>query len=256
MDVTAPDFVYDEFSPSVQLIDVAYRYPGSDKEIVKNINLEIKPGHVTAIVGPSGSGKSTLLDLILGVLVPTKGTIRINSLEPAEAIKRWPGSISYVPQVVNLTNASVVGNITRGFENGFFTDDQIQNAINFSQLSTFQNQGSAEISAELGFSGSRLSGGQRQRVGIAHAIITAPRLLVLDEATSALDGETEESIKQALQLIRGKVSILIVAHRLSTVRNADQVVYLRDGEIQALGSFEEVRAAVPDFDKQAQLMGL
>jgi ABC-type bacteriocin/lantibiotic exporter with double-glycine peptidase domain len=255
-DSAEPDFQYEGFNPIISLDKVTYSYPNSTTPVLNEITLEIKPGHVTAIVGPSGAGKSTLLDLILGIVSPTAGVVRISEHEPKDAITKWPGAISYVPQNVNLTGGSITDNITRGFRENFFTQNQIQDAINFAQLVNIQNSQTRDFNDDLGFSGARLSGGQRQRVGIAHAIVTRPRLLALDEATSALDGETEDSIKNALQQIRGEVSILIVAHRLSTVRNADQVIYLRDGRIEAVGTFEEVRNAVPDFDKQAQLMGL
>jgi ABC-type multidrug transport system fused ATPase/permease subunit len=251
-----PDFDYADFIPEVELTNLSYSYPGNSKSVIRNVTLRTSPGMVTAIVGPSGSGKSTLLDLILGILSPTSGTVKISSLTPQDAIKKWPGAISYVPQVVNLTDTSLFGNVTRGFDEEFFSKEQVQQAIEFAQLGNLSEELLLSGDGNLGFSGSRLSGGQRQRVGIAHAMVTNPRILVLDEATSALDGETEEAIKQSIDLIRGRTSILIVAHRLSTVRDADQVIYLRDGEIAASGTFEEVRKEIPDFDRQAELMGL
>lgn len=256
LDIPEPDFVYEDFIPKVELNNLSYSYPNSSKPVINNVSINTAPGMVTAIVGPSGAGKSTLLDLILGILSPSSGTVRISSLAPQEAIKKWPGAISYVPQVVNLTDSTLHGNITRGFDNNFFSYEQVQQAINFAQLGNLRMSDPHSENGNLGFSGSRLSGGQRQRVGIAHAMVTNPRILVLDEATSALDAETEEAIKHSLDLIRGRASILIVAHRLSTVRDADQVIYLRDGEVAASGTFEEVRRAIPDFDRQAELMGL
>jgi len=251
-----PDFDYADFIPEVELTNLSYSYPTNSKSVIRNVSLRTSPGMVTAIVGPSGSGKSTLLDLILGILSPTSGTVKISSLTPQDAIKKWPGAISYVPQVVNLTDTSLFGNVTRGFDEEFFSKHQVQQAIEFAQLGNLSEDLLLSGDGNLGFSGSRLSGGQRQRVGIAHAMVTNPRILVLDEATSALDGETEEAVKQSIDLIRGRTSILIVAHRLSTVRDADQVIYLRDGEIAASGTFEEVRKEIPDFDRQAELMGL
>lgn len=251
-----PDFKYADLIPEIELKGLSYAYPNSEKLVIQNLSFRTSPGMVTAIVGPSGAGKSTLLDLILGILTPSSGAVTISGLSPKEAIRRWPGAISYVPQVVNLTASSLEDNVTRGFKKSFFSAEQIEQALDFAQLGNLKQSHLHLKSDSLGFSGSRLSGGQRQRVGIAHAMITKPRVLVLDEATSALDGETEEGIKRSLDLIRGKASILIVAHRLSTVRDADQVIYLRDGKVAASGSFEEVRRAIPDFDRQAQLMGL
>lgn len=251
-----PDFKYADFTPQIELNNLSYSYPDSEKVVISGVSLIASPGMVTAIVGPSGAGKSTLLDLILGILSPTSGSVKIGSLSPQDAIKKWPGAISYVPQVVNLTDTSLEGNVTRGFDDHFFSAEQVDHALDFAQLGNIKQGFSDSMNESLGFSGSRLSGGQRQRLGIAHAMITNPRVLVLDEATSALDGETEEAIKRSLDLIRGKASILIVAHRLSTVRDADQVIYLKNGEVAASGTFEEVRKAIPDFDRQAELMGL
>jgi ATP-binding cassette, subfamily B, bacterial PglK len=251
-----PDFKYADFTPQIELNNLSYSYPDSEKVVISGVSLVTSPGMVTAIVGPSGAGKSTLLDLILGILSPTSGSVKIGSLSPQDAIKKWPGAISYVPQVVNLTDTSLEGNVTRGFDDHFFSAEQVDHALDFAQLGNIKQGFSDSMNESLGFSGSRLSGGQRQRLGIAHAMITNPRVLVLDEATSALDGETEEAIKRSLDLIRGKASILIVAHRLSTVRDADQVIYLKNGEVAASGTFEEVRKAIPDFDRQAELMGL
>ena len=251
-----PDFKYVDFIPEIELKLLSYAYPDSEKLVIQNVSLKTSPGMVTAIVGPSGSGKSTLLDLILGILTPTSGAVTISGMSPQEAIRRWPGAISYVPQAVNLTASSLEDNVTRGFNKEFFSAEQIEQALEFAQLGDLKRSLFHSNTDSSGLAGSRLSGGQRQRLGIAHAMITKPRVLVLDEATSALDGETEEGIKRSLDLIRGNASLLIVAHRLSTVRDADQVIYLRDGQVAASGSFEEVRKAMPDFDRQAQLMGL
>ena len=255
-DSSEPDFNYADFIPQIELSNLSYAYPNSGKFVISDVSLKTGLGMVTAIVGPSGAGKSTLLDLILGILSPTSGTITVGSLPPQEAIKKWPGAISYVPQEVNLTDTSLDANVTRGFNENFFSTEQVGEALDFAQLGEVRESLSQLTKENLGFSGSRLSGGQRQRVGIAHAMVTKPRVLVLDEATSALDGETEEAIKRSLDLIRGKASILIVAHRLSTVRDADQVIYLRDGKVAATGTFDEVRKAIPNFDRQAELLGL
>jgi ABC-type multidrug transport system fused ATPase/permease subunit len=136
------------------------------------------------------------------------------------------------------------------------TDELVLNAIKVAQLDNFVSELPFGIDTQVGERGSKLSGGQRQRLGIARAMFTAPKLLVLDEATSALDGETEASISKSIELMRGQITVILIAHRLSTVRNADQVVYMAEGHVKAVGKFDSVRNAVQDFDRQAKLMGL
>jgi ABC-type multidrug transport system fused ATPase/permease subunit len=218
--------------------------------------MHIKPGNFVAIVGPSGAGKTTLIDLLLGVLVPDAGTISISGVTPSEAVKKWRGAISYVPQDIALSNGTIRENVILGYPSISATDELVMAALRIAQLERFVRDSEAGLETFVGERGSRLSGGQRQRLGIARAMLTKPRLLVLDEATSSLDGETEADISLAINALRGSTTILMIAHRLSTVREADLVVYMEEGRIVSLGTFEEVRSAVPKFQIQAKLMGL
>ena len=143
-----------------------------------------------------------------------------------------------------------------GFSSEFVSDEMVWAALDIAQLSDFVKQLPDKLDTKVGERGTKISGGQRQRLGIARAMFTKPKLLVLDEATSSLDGQTESDISDAINILKGDVTVVMIAHRLSTVRHADMVVYLDQGKILAQGTFEEVRAQVPDFDKQAQLMGL
>lgn len=239
-----------EFDPTVELVDIGFGYPQSSKLAIENVNLILPKGQLVALVGPSGSGKSTLVDVILGLLEPSAGSVKISGIESARAIEKWPGQIGYVPQQVNLINDTVERNLELGFLPGSISLDLKIKALKEANLD------SLDLNYEVGENGSKLSGGQRQRLGIARALLFEPQLLILDEATSALDSETEFAISESLNNLKGKVTLLVVAHRLSTVKNADSVVYLDDGEIRAVGTFDEVRRLIPAFDSQAKLMGL
>jgi ABC-type multidrug transport system fused ATPase/permease subunit len=161
-----------------------------------------------------------------------------------------------VPQDVTISNGTIRSNITLGFPPNAGTYEMIWDAIKISQLQGYINGLPDGENTKVGDRGSSMSGGQRQRLGIARALFTKPKLLVLDEATSALDGETESNISTAIKSLKGDVTVVLIAHRLSTVREADQVIYLEEGKIISVGTFEEVRSAVPNFDRQASLMGL
>ncbi len=250
------DIVHEGFLADIELSEVTVTYPGSEQEAVDNVNLTIHEGQIVAIVGPSGAGKTTLIDLLMGVLTPDKGEVRISGKSPLEAISAWPGSIGYVPQDVMISNGSIRENIALGFPSEVATDELVWEALRIAQLDDFVRNLPDALDSEVGDRGTKISGGQRQRLGIARAMFTKPLLLVLDEATSSLDGETEANISGAIQRMKGNVTVMMIAHRLSTVRDADLVLYMDHGKLIGQGSFSEVRRLIPDFDHQAQLMGL
>ncbi len=244
------------FLPEIVLQDVSFCYPNKDEPAVKSVSLQIKQGQVIAVVGPSGAGKTTLIDLLLGIIQPSEGEILISGEKPLEAISKWPGAIGYVPQDVMISNGTFSDNVSLGFPKKNVSNTLIWGALEVAQLTTFVKSLPNQLETPVGDRGTKISGGQRQRLGIARAMFTNPKLLVLDEATSSLDGETESQISDAIQHMKGRRTVIMIAHRLSTVREADLVIYLEAGQIKASGTFEEVRSQVTNFDHQATLMGL
>lgn len=247
---------FDGFVPSVSVRSVTLGYPGASKLALDSVSLEISPGQSIALVGTTGAGKSTLADIVLGVLTPDSGSILISDLEPANCIQRWPGAMAYVPQNVVVLSGSVRENVALGIPPQVIDDSLVWQALKRAHLSEYLENSRDGLNTLVGENGVQLSGGQRQRLGIARALYSRPRLLVLDEATSALDSETERSITETLESLAGQVTLIIIAHRLATVRHCSQVIYLSEGRILGVGTFDEVRTQVPDFDRQADLLGL
>lgn len=250
------DLIHEGFYPSLELRDVSFAYPNSSANAISNVDVVADAGCSIAFVGPSGAGKTTLVDILLGILNPSHGEVLISKVTPFEAISRWPGAIAYVPQDIFISNGTIRENVSLGYPISVAADEFIWDALKTAQLDGFVSKLPLGLDTPVGDRGARLSGGQRQRLGIARAMFTKPRLLVLDEATSALDGVTEASISEAINSLKGTVTIVIIAHRLSTIQNADKIAYLSDGKIHSIGKFNEIRAEVPDFDSQAKLMGL
>jgi ABC-type multidrug transport system fused ATPase/permease subunit len=250
------DTIHKGFEPRIQIENITMRYPEADNPAILDFSLQINPGQVVALVGPSGAGKTTIVDVLLGVISPDIGSVKISGLDPIVAESKWPGALAYVPQDIVITNGTIRENVGMGYPPKNIDDDLVWDALKIAQLDQHVRGLSQGLDTVLGDRGSGLSGGQKQRLGIARALFTKPRLLVLDEATSALDGETEASVSDAIQQLKGGVTVVLIAHRLSTVREADLLVYIKNGNLVASGSFQEVRDLVPDFDHQAGLMGL
>ena len=250
------DLIHEGFISEIDIENVSLTYPSKIVPAIANISLTIPAGTSVALVGPSGAGKTTMIDVLLGVLNPDSGSVLVSGLPPLLAVAKWPGSVSYVPQDVVISAGTIRENIALGYPMEEATDELVMGALKVAHLDEFVASLPDGIDTQVGERGTRISGGQRQRLGIARAMFTRPHLLVLDEATSSLDGETEASISDAIHTLRGSTTVVIIAHRLSTVRNADKVVYLSNGKVLATGTFEEVRKAVPDFNHQAKIMGL
>jgi ABC-type multidrug transport system fused ATPase/permease subunit len=250
------DILHKGFISEIRVENVSLTYPSKQLPAISNISLSIPAGASVAFVGPSGAGKTTIIDVLLGVLNPDEGDVLISGLPPLLAGAKWPGSVSYVPQDVVISAGTIRENVALGYPAAEATDELVLSALKVAHLNEFVSNLPEGLDTQVGERGAKISGGQRQRLGIARAMFTRPLLLVLDEATSSLDGETEASISEAIHELRGSTTVVLIAHRLSTVRNADIVVYLAEGKILAKGTFDEVRNVVPDFDRQAKLMGL
>jgi len=244
----------ESFVPSILVKNLNFQYEDNQELNIENVNLRITPGQFVAFVGPSGGGKSTLVDLILGILKPTSGEVLISEIQPETAIKKWPGAIGFVPQVVHITSGTIKENICQGFDLQAVPEHLIWDALDAAQLSDFVNNLDEKLSYSTGDKGSNLSGGQRQRIGIARALLTQPKIVVLDEATSALDAETENRISSSIMKLKGNCTVIVVAHRLSTIKNADMIHYVDSGKIVNSGTFDELQKLNSDFAKQAQYM--
>ena len=252
----APTPQSDEFSGSVVFKEVSFSYQNSQSDVLCDISLHIQPGEFVAIAGESGSGKSTLVDLLLGLLGPTSGIVEVSGRPPRDAISTWPNSISYVPQSVTIFQDSILKNIGIGLQASEISANRVAEVLRLAQLEKFTNNLPNGINEVLGERGNTLSGGQIQRLGIARALYNNPDLLILDEATSSLDSKTEADITEMILRLKGSLTLVVIAHRLSTIRNADRVIFLKNGRIEAEGTFSQLKDQVLEAENDPKLMDL
>ena len=220
-----------EFKQKIKIIDLSFKYPEARDFAVSNINFEIEFGESIGIVGQSGSGKSTLIDLILGLLTPTTGKIEVENQDIKQNLRKWQNQIGYVPQNIFLTDDSIKKNIAFGIPENEIDTASLFNAIKAAQLDEFVKNLPDGINALVGERGVRLSGGQRQRIGIARALYHNPNVLVFDEATSALDSKTESNFMNAVNQLKGHKTLIIIAHRISTLKNCDKILTINKGSL-------------------------
>jgi ABC-type bacteriocin/lantibiotic exporter with double-glycine peptidase domain len=219
---------------NIELRDVSYRYPNSETFSLSDINLTVLKGESIGVVGKSGSGKSTLSDLILGLLQPTMGVINVDGVGIDQNMKDWQRNIGYVQQDIFLLDDSIARNIAFGETVGEIDNDKITNAIKEAQLVELIESLPEGVDTKLGERGLRLSGGQKQRIGIARALYRNAPMIIFDEATSALDNETEAEIVSAIKNLKGTLTMVVIAHRPSTIEHCDRVVELKNGRIHKI----------------------
>jgi ABC-type multidrug transport system fused ATPase/permease subunit len=223
----------------VELDNVSFSYRNSPRSALSNVSLSLEHGKQYAVIGPSGAGKTTLIDICLGLLSPTQGVVRI----------RQTSKLGYVPQDTHVARLNLRSNIALEWSEDAINTDQFDSARQQASLgSVLDGRDAAER-----LSDTSLSGGQKQRIGLARAVYRSPDILFLDEVTSALDAETEHSVMKSIMDLKGKATVVIVAHRLSTVQHADCVIYVDEGKVQGIGTFEELRQALPSLQRQIEL---
>ena len=229
-----------KFASQLELMDVSFQYPTAATASLQNVSLVVKRGEAVGFVGPSGAGKSTLVDVILGLFAPTSGVVKVDGQDVQQNLRNWQNQIGYVPQAIYLTDDTLRRNVAFGLNDENIDDNLVRDAIRLAQLEDFVATLPEKLDTVVGERGVRLSGGQRQRIGIARALYHNPSVLVLDEATSSLDTPTEHGVMQAVQALQGSKTVLIVAHRLSTVEYCDRLYKIENARITEEGTFDEV----------------
>ena len=229
-----------KFASQLELMDVSFQYPTAATASLQNVSLVVKRGEAVGFVGPSGAGKSTLVDVILGLFAPTSGVVKVDGQDVQQNLRNWQNQIGYVPQAIYLTDDTLRRNVAFGLNDENINDNLVRDAIRLAQLEEFVATLPEKLDTVVGERGVRLSGGQRQRIGIARALYHNPSVLVLDEATSSLDTPTEHGVMQAVQALQGSKTVLIVAHRLSTVEYCDRLYKIENARITEEGTFDEV----------------
>jgi len=238
--LSIPDFTMNKsqdihFKDTLKLDRISYTYPGISKMVLNNISLEIRKGESIGLIGESGVGKSTLVDIILGLLSLDHGEVKIDGKNIQQSLRNWQNKIGYVPQSIYLCDDTICKNVAFGLSDEEIDKSLLKEAIRSAQLEKFVKSLPSGLDTTVGERGVRISGGQRQRIGIARALYHNPEVLVLDEATSSLDINTEKGVIDAVNVLRGNKTIIIVTHRLTTVEQCDRIYRLQEGKIVAEG---------------------
>ena len=239
---------------AVRFDDVSYRYPTSVDDVLRTVDLSINAGDYVAIIGSSGAGKTTLVDALLGLVTPTSGRVTIDGVSPLAFRLSQPGVVSYVPQKPGIVTGSIAENVALGIEQESIDRSRVTEVLGAAYLKDFVDSLPQGMDTPLEVDGTTLSGGQIQRIGLARALYTHPRLLVLDEATSGLDATSEAFVARTVADLHGTMTVVVIAHRLSTVQHADTVHFLEQGRVTASGDFKTIRDTVPAVAEYVRLM--
>jgi ATP-binding cassette subfamily C protein len=234
---------------------VSYHYPSSEEQVLNQVSIEIPQGTSVGLIGSSGAGKTTLVDVILGLLQPTEGKVLVDGVDIQQGLRGWQNQIGYIPQSIYLCDDTLRGNIAFGIPEEETSEEQVWSAVQSAQLQELVERLPQGLDTVVGERGVRLSGGQRQRVGIARALYHNPQVLVMDEATAALDNETEAEIMEAVEKLSGEKTLIMIAHRLTTVKNCDCLYLMERGKVVDQGSYEELRDRNDNFMRMTMSIG-
>jgi ABC-type multidrug transport system fused ATPase/permease subunit len=240
------------FHDRLELLDIYYSYPNTQRPALEGVSLTIKQGEMIGFVGSSGAGKTTIVDVILGLLTPSHGDIRVDGVSIYTNLSQWQRQIGYIPQSIYLSDDTLRRNIAFGLPDTTIDEEALLAAVHAAQLSTFVAGLPEGLDTIVGERGVRLSGGQRQRIGIARALYHNPGVLIMDEATAALDNQTEAGVMDAIQALSGEKTIIMIAHRLSTVMNCDRLYLMANGKVAATGTYTELIEHSPEFRAMAK----
>jgi ATP-binding cassette, subfamily B, bacterial PglK len=240
-----------KLNKNIDLVNVSFNYPGSDEEAVKNISITIPKGKAIAFIGPSGAGKTTLVDIILGLLEPDSGSVFIDGVDIQSNLPGWMKNIGYIPQSIYLLDESIRKNVAFGIPDDMVNEEKLWNAIRAAHLEELVKRLPEKENTRVGERGVKLSGGQQQRIGIARALYNNPQVLIMDEATSALDNITEKYVIEAIERLRGERTIIMIAHRLTTVQNCDIIYMMQEGHVIDQGNYKELMENSYEFRKMS-----
>jgi len=238
------------FNSTLELKEVSYQYPNAKTLALKDVSLIIQKNQVVGLVGPSGAGKTTIVDIMLGLLIPTEGTVLIDGRNIHDNLSGWQRRIGYIPQSIYLSDDTIKRNIAFGLSDEQIDEDRVWSVLQNAQLDEFVNSLPNKLDTFVGERGIRLSGGQRQRIGIARALYHDPEVLIMDEGTASLDNETERGVMKAVGFLSGSKTIIIIAHRLSTIKDCDQVYFINKGTVVDYGPYNEL------FEKSAAFQSM
>lgn len=242
--------------PALSAEGVSHSYAGSRKLVLDDVSFTVPRGTFSAVIGPSGSGKSTLFDTVLGLLEPVRGVVLIDGLPPSKIRLERPGYVAYVPQSPGLVAGSIAENVALGIPSSQIDSSRVLEVIRIAGLQEWVSSMAEGIDSSLGPNSDALSGGQRQRLGVARALYSRPKVVLLDEATSALDAETEASLSSELHALVGEITLIVIAHRLVTVQNANEILVMEEGKIVARGPLSALREKVPSVARIIELSAL